>query len=210
MTSVSTTATLLTIGKGLLRELKAAASAPAGRPDGWELLGTYRVLSGPVDGIYRVAIPADDPIRLRHGDTDIVVPFAEMDTDFGSIPGWCRTVAASLHLSALHLAPDAYPKSTIGHDAFYAAARCIVVRDRHALEIPITRPAADAWLMLALRCEGASRADVFAYGAAVKRHGGAAWDEHRRNPPNFPPLFEIQPSTTNETETENENQGNYG
>ena len=198
MSHVATTA-LLPLGKALLRELKAAAAAPAGPPDGWELLGTYKVLSGPVNGLYRVAIPADNPIRLRHGDTDIVVPFAEMDTDFGSVPGWCRTVAASLHLFSLHFAHDAYPKSTIGHDAFYAAGCGYAVRGGRAVKVVIPRAAADAWLMIGLRCEGASRADVLAYSAAVKRHGGAAWYEHRKNPPNFPPLFQaVEPPPENQ------------
>ncbi len=187
------TAALLPIGKALLRELKAAAAAPSGRPDGWELLGTYQVLSGPdKGGVFRVEIQADNPLRLRHvaTATDICIPFAQLDTDFGSIPAWCKTFAASLHLSCLHLSPQDYPLSTLLHDGWYAGGRCIVVRDRHALEIPIPRSAADAGLMIALRCEGASRADVLAYSAAVKRHGGSAWTAHRRNPPAFPPLFE--------------------
>ena len=191
------TATLISVGKALLRELKAAAAAPAGRPDGWELLGTYQVLSGPdKEGVFRVEIPADNPIRLRHGDTDICIPFAEMDTDFGSIPAWCKTFAASLHLSCLHLSPQDYRLSTLLHDGWYAGARCIVVRNRHAIEIPIPRSAADAGLMIALRCDGASRADVLAYSAAVKRYGGSAWTAHRRNPPDFPPLFASLPTIT--------------
>lgn len=193
MTSMTTTATLLTIGKGLLRELKAAAAAPSGPIGGWELLGTYHILSGPDgNGVFRVAIPADNPLRLRHGDTELVVPYAEMDTDFGSIPKWCKAIAESLHLSSLHLLPGAYPRSTLLHDAFYAAAWCWAVRDNHAVRVDLPRAAADAALMIALKCELATRADVLAYSAAVKRHGGTAWQAHRKFPPDFPPLFTTQ------------------
>lgn len=185
-------AALLSAGKALLREAKAAAAKPSGRPDGWELLGTYCVLSGPVDGIYRVAIPADNPLRLRHGDTDIVVPYAELDTDFGSIPKWCKAIAQSLHLSSLHLLPGAYPRSTLLHDAFYASAWCWAVRDNHAVRVDLSRGAADAALMIALKCELATRADVLTYSAAVKQFGGPAWQLHRTNPPDFPILFENQ------------------
>ena len=182
--------TLLSAGRSLLKEAKKSAAKPSDRPDGWVLLGTYRVLSGPVDGIYHVAIPADDPLRLRHGDTDIVVPYAELDTDFGSIPRWCKAVAESLHFNALHLPPDAYPRSTLLHDALYAAAWCWTVREGKALRVPIPRGAADAALMIALKCEGATRADVLAYSAAVKQFGFIAWSRHRENPPDFPPLFQ--------------------
>lgn len=193
MTSATTTATLLTIGKGLLRELKAAAAAPSGPIGGWELLGTYHTLSGPDgNGVFRVGIPADNPLRLRHGDTELVVPFAQLDTDFGSIPKWCKTLAASLHLSCLHLSPQDYPLSTLYHDALYAAGWVWAVRESRAIRVDLPRAAADAALMIALRCEGATRADVIAYGAAVKRHGGTAWQAHRKSPPDFPPLFTTQ------------------
>ena len=188
-------ATLLSAGRSLLKEAKEAASAPSERPVGWELLGTYNVLSGPADGIYRVAIPADNPLRLRHGDTDIVVPYAELYTDFGSIPRWCKAVAESLHFNALHLPPDAYPRSTLLHDSLYAAAWVWTVHDGKALRVAIPRGAADAALMIALKCEGATRADVLAYSAAVKQFGGIAWSRHRENPPDFPILF----ATTNPT-----------
>lgn len=185
-------AALLSAGKALLREAKKAAAAPSERPSGWELLGEYKVLSGPDNGFYRVAIPVDNPLRLRHGDTELVAPFAQLDTDFGSIPAWCKTLAASLHLSCLHLSPQDYPLSTLYHDALYAAGWVWAVRESRAIRVDLPRAAADAALMIALRCEGATRADVIAYGAAVKRHGGTAWQAHRKSPPDFPPLFTTQ------------------
>lgn len=190
-------AAILSAGKALLREAKEAAAAPSERPSGWELLGTYNTLSGPDgNGVFRVEIPADNPLRLRHGDTELVVPFRELVTDFGSIPAWCGLIAASLHLSALHLAPDAYPRSTLLHDALYAAAWCWAVRDGRAVRVAIKRGAADAALMIALKCEGATRADVLAYSAAVKRFGVYAWNLHRADPFDFPILFENQTQPT--------------
>lgn len=189
-------AALLSAGKALLREAKEAAAAPSERPSGWELLGEYKVLSGPDNGFYRVAIPADNPLRLRHGDIDLVVPFAELVTDFGSIPAWCNAIAKSLHLSSLHLLPGAYPRSTLLHDALYAAAWCWAVRDNHAVRVDLSRAAADAALMIALKCELATRADVLTYSAAVKQFGGPAWQLHRTNPPDFPILFETKTNPT--------------
>lgn len=155
---------------------------------GWALEGSL-ALEPRGEGIWHATLDPADPLRLRHLATGrcLCPAFREMDSDLASVP---RVVQlAGKAAKALHLAPDAFPKSAVTHDAAYAAGWCWVVADGVARKATVTRAQADACLYLCLRCEGATVADCLTYHTGVRIGGESHWRAARLNPENWPPLF---------------------
>lgn len=156
-----------------VRAARKALASPM-RPGGWALEGGL-VLEPRGKGLWHATLDPADPLRLRHLPTGrcICPAYREMDTDLASVPRIAQ--AAGKASKALHLAPDAFPKSAVFHDAGYAAGWFWVVADGVAREAPVTRAQADAILYLGLSCEGATFADGIAWHSGVRLGGASHW-----------------------------------
>jgi len=170
-----------------VRAARKALASPM-RPGTWALEGVL-ALEPRGKGLWRATLDPADPLRLRHLPTGrcLCPAYREMDTDLASVPSIAQAVGKAS--KALHLAPCAFPKSAVTHDAGYAAGWFWVVADGVARKATVTRAQADAILYLCLSCEGATVADGIAYHAGVRAGGLSRWRAARQHPENWPPLF---------------------
>ncbi len=154
--------------------------------DQWKLAGRYD--TEPKGGGWWLAkIDPSDPLRLEHvSGQKLVVPFAEMLTDFASVPRLVQSLSGG---DVLHLKATDYRDAALFHDMLYAAAWCWAVKAGRAVKVHVTKAQADAVLFVALECSGATMADGLAYHGAVALFGGGPWRRCRAQRPEWPPLL---------------------
>lgn len=169
------------IAEGWKVARKAAGDWATGKAGarGWTIEGTFERGDCRADGLCKIIIPADNPLRLvsPRREWAMVCPLAEFESDGGSIPR-----ALQMHNAALDLRPWAYPAAYILHDALYQVARAplfdLVAGGWGWADIP--RAVADAAAAVSLAASGATRATVAAVYGSLAVFGGIAWDAWRR------------------------------
>ena len=154
----------------------------------WRLVGRYDE-EPRGDGWYMVRIDPDDPLRLEHLPTGqkLVVPFAEILTDYASVPKMLQGLADGSEV--LHLKATDHKDEAVFHDMLYAAAGCYAVKKHRAVWVRVTKAQADAVLYVCMKCRGATLADGLAYHGAVSLCGGPAWKKCRRENAEWPKLL---------------------
>jgi hypothetical protein len=159
----------------------------------WRLEGEIEVGEEVRPGTWLVRVPRKNPLRLLHATTGrmLVVPFAEMETDFASVPRLAQKAGRAF--DALHLERRAYEKSAFFHDALYCAQWCWAVQDGVAVRVAVSKAEADSVLFVGLECEGATLADGLAYTGAVALFGAGHWEAAGKEAGKWPALFEEKP-----------------